>query len=342
MSDYEEGSLEADIQSALRGGDETPTPAAAPEPAAPEPVEAPEAGSPQERARDDHGRFVKSDEPVIVQPQTPTLEAPEPIQPQLSPPASWKAAAKAKFATLDPEVQAEVLRREEEMNQGLAQSQTKAERANRLETVLAPHKDRLALSGVDEYQYLGALMKADEMLRGPQAMEGLAQVARMYGLQLPGPQQDAMGYAPAPQDPLIQQLQQQVQQLTTQLTGFQTAQEQALESEVAEEINAFKADPAHMYFENVRSDMKALIENGRAKTLQDAYDMACWADPDVRKILLAEQAKPPVVKAPTRPAGLSITGSPGPGGKTPGPTANQNATIEDDVQQALAELSGRV
>jgi hypothetical protein len=331
-----EDDIAADVRAALNGPAEQPeatTPA--------EPVEKPSEGP----GRDDHGRFVaKPEKGATFAPQTAEPEAPEPIQPKLSPPASWKAAAKAKFNTLDPEVQAEVLRREEEMNRGLAQQETKSQRANRLDELLGPHRDRLALAGVDEFSYLGALMKADEMLRGPNAQQGLVEIARMYGLQmLQGSQQQQQpnGQPPQSQQYADPRLEQKIALLERQLQDFSSSQEEAALNEIRGEVDQFKADPAHVYFENVRLRMKGLIETGQAQDLDDAYDMACWADPEVRKVLLAEQSAP-AARPQTRPTGVQVTGSPRAGSSSLNGAGNPNATIEDDVRAALNEVRGRV
>lgn len=339
--EYEADSIEADVQAALAAQD------------TPEPVQAPEQRAPDDnsegnegRVRDEHGRFVaKTEKPASVAETAPAEVPQEPIKPTYSPPASWKATAKAKFNALDPEVQAEVLRREEEMNQGLAQSQTKAERANRLDAIFAPHRDRLTLAGIDEFKYVETLMKADEMLRGPQAQQALAQLARMYGIQPLAPQLDQNGQPVQTQQdhPLIQQLQQQVQNLESQLKTFSTSQEEAVMSEVRSEIEQFRQDPAHIYFENVKPLMKVLIESGQAKDLKDAYERACRADPEVWQVLQAEQVKPQS-KTATRAGGPQVTGSPSLGNRQPvtNGAVNPTSTIEDDVRAALGELSGRV
>ena len=43
------------------------------------------------------------------------------------------------------------------------------------------------------------------------------------------------------------------------------------------------------HFDAVREDMAALLQAGRAQTLDDAYQMAIWANPATRAALIAKQ-----------------------------------------------------
>ena len=81
--------------------------------------------------------------------------------------------------------------------------------------------------------------------------------------------------------------------------------------------------------------MATFIEKGTAKTLEEAYDMAVYADPQIRSLVAAQ----PAPKAqPAKPKDISVTGAPGQTQASPRP----GNAIEDDVRNALEELSGRV
>ena len=47
------------------------------------------------------------------------------------------------------------------------------------------------------------------------------------------------------------------------------------------DVQAFAADPHHPYFQRVRGQMGDLLRSGRAHTLQEAYDLAVTANPDL-------------------------------------------------------------
>ena len=70
-----------------------------------------------------------------------------------------------------------------------------------------------------------------------------------------------------------------------------------MEQEISSQITAFQSatnedgSPKHLYFENVRPLMSAFFANGQAKDLEQAYDMACFANPEVRAALQADMQR---------------------------------------------------
>jgi len=325
-----------DIEGDLRAAFEADQPAAtAP---APEPVQQAAEPTDDGPARDEHGRFAPKVDKPEEQQQSATQAQPEPEK-AILPPASWTATAKADFATLPPHIQQEVLRREKEMSDGLAQFQPKSERLNKLDAVFAPIRDRLTIAGISDDAYVAALVRADEMLRGPNAAQALQILAQQYGIQpqaLQG-QQFQQGFQPQQiADPRLQTLEQQLQQLTQQVQSREQAEAQAQQAALTNDIQTFANDPAHMYFENVKSDMAVLLRAGKAKDLADAYDMACHMDPTIRN-LIAKPIAPPVQG---KPNGKTVTGSPG--AAKASTQADPTSSIEDDVRQAFAQVTGRV
>jgi hypothetical protein len=315
-------------------GENTDAPAAAsPEPAA-APPEAPAAGGP---ARDPDGKFAKA--PEQAQAPTPEPNAPqagaEPATPAIRPPASWSATAKADFAKLPEHIQKEVLKRESDIEGGLAQQATKAERLNRLDGVLAPRQERFRLAGIDEVQAVQTLFAAQDMLESPDPnirASAIQYLARQSGVDLrtlagaPAAQQPQQ----AQQPPELQTLMREVANLKQTLGQQQTAAHQQSLSETQTQIASFAADPANVYFANVREDMGRLIAAGQAASLKDAYDKACWGNEEIRGLLLREKQTAAVAEQErlqreraqaARRASGSITGSPGPGSsQATGPT----------------------
>lgn len=286
--------------------------------------------------RDEQGRFAPKVDKTLEAQQSATQAQPEPEK-AILPPASWSATAKAKFNLLDPDVQTEVLRREREMNDGLAQFQPKSERLNKLDAVFAPIKDRLTIAGLTEDAYLAALVRADEMLRGPNAAQALQMLAQQYGIGGQALQGQQQAFQPQQYvDPTVQALQQQLQQLTQQVQSREQAEAQAQQATLQTEIEAFAADPAHMYFSNVQKKMAMLLRSGEAGDLSDAYDMACHMDPTIRNLI----AKPVSAPAQGKPNGKTITGSPG--AAKASTQADPTSSIEDDVRAAFQQVQGRV
>lgn len=327
--------------------DPTPPPEAAPE--------QPEAESGP--ARDEQGRFAskpKTESPPV--PKTEGQAEPEakPASAEaapVSPPRSWKPEAKAAFLALPPEVQKQVIESQAEIDKQAQDFTPKAQRLEQLEALIAPHKERWALNGVSETQAIQQLLAASDYLeRDP--VNAIHYLMRSTGVTLQHLTGQG-GQQPAQQQPQgAHPLERQVQQITQYLTQQQQeanrqkeAEKHEQESAVQSEIDAFASDPKNVYFDNVKEDMAILIRAGRAKDLSEAYDMAIWARPDIRKLVTAaeraEEAKRQAAEnqkrvAQARSAGGSVIGSPGLG--KPAPRASSPNIVDDirgDVVDAL-------
>jgi hypothetical protein len=88
-------------------------------------------------------------------------------------------------------------------------------------------------------------------------------------------------------DPNTQYLQQQLQHTQRQLHSLTTSQAQREQAELNSMIEQAKQGKEH--FDVVRKEMAALMDAGTAKDINEAYDMAVWARPDLRASLLAKQ-----------------------------------------------------
>jgi len=337
--DQEDDNIEADVAAAFKAAEEPEGVVASPAQTAP--VETPP--EPQdERVRGPDGKFAKAPETVQDTPQ----EQPETPQESIRPPAAWSASAKAMFQTLDPVVQAEVVKRERDMDKGLQERATQLKRYEPVESVLAPIRDRLALAGTDDATYLRSLVAADEMLRtNPQ--DALRQIAQMYGIPFGAQAQGQPQAQPDPASFSGLNIQTHVQQAVAQAVQQQT--EQAQRAQTLSQIEAFANDPNNLYFENVRPIMSGLLQSGKATDLATAYEQAIWADPEIRPILLREQAKAEEAKrteaiklkaAQAKNASGSVAGSGGHG--SPVTTSNPTSTIEDDVRAAMAAAESRI
>jgi len=346
--------IAADIRSAIESE-------AAPPPIQ-EPVQPPEATGEAEstakqsseeaaaRARDEKGRFAPKEEVAKsveqAQPNTASPVAPaEPPTETIPPPHSATAAVKAAWDSYPLEIRKELVRIEQEAQKGKTEWQSKGERLNRFEALIAPHREKFAVQGLDEFSAVNALLNAQTMLeRNPN--EAIAYLARQYGATLPSGRQDPgqpQFQQPQPQlDPHILTLSQQVQSLQQTLAQQQQAQEAEALGKVQSDVAEFRAN--NLYFDNVKVEMGKLIQAGLATDLADAYDKACFANPEIRNLRIAEMAPKPAPVAPPpqsgTPAGLSVTGSPGLSKQ--GGQVDPNSSIEDDVRTAFAMVQGRV
>lgn len=349
-----------DADEAGQAGQAGTPPAAAPAPAqATAPAPAAETKAPDtpeqaaERARDATGKFAKAPEApaakTIIDPAKPEAGAELQLPAEtIVPPAAWSPAAKAAFANADPIIQQEALKREKDWEAGTAQRNEQAQRFNRLDSILAPRRERFALAGLDETQAVQALFAAQDFLERD-ARGGLLYLCRQYGVH-PQTLLQAGGQAPAQAEPIHPQLQAVLQEFNA-LKGVVTQQQQtssqAALAQANSHIDQFRADPKNIYFENVKKDMAVLITSNQAKDLQDAYDKAIWASPEIRPLLLqaqqtaaakAAQDAAAAKVAAAKAASGSVTGSPAPGssggqGQTP---ANLRDALSQAWDQAVA------
>ncbi len=272
-------------------------------------------------ARDEAGKFApkepKEEPEAPVEAQEAAVEGEEAEEAPRKPPASWSPQAKADFAQLAPHIQDEVLKRERDMDKGLQSRASELKRYEPIEQVIAPHRDRWSAHGVDEATAIGRLLNADAYLR-QNPLAAIQDLAQAYGVDL---RQYAQGNLPQ-QQPALQPVLQRLQALEQQLQQRDQAAAQAQRETVTKTIETFKASADAIYFADVEDDMTALIAAGRVsgdtldEELKTAYEMAIWARPDIRKLILADQSKPKQETqaerqrtAAAKKAGGSITGS---------------------------------
>ena len=324
-----------------------------------------------ERSRDEAGRFAREAEQAAAEPAAspapaetapkPAAEtsaadasaaapAPAPAAETVKAPDAWSPAAKAKFAALDPEVQAEIARREAEVHKGFTKQDEHRNLGKSFADAVNPYLPIIKAEGGNPITAVQDLLQTAYTLRTgtPQAKEALLLgVAKQYGIDLNSVFTRLYSGQPAAQvDPTVQALQQQVQQLQQVIQGGQQQQESQEQAQLHQTIEGFASDPKNVYFSNVKAEMAALLRNGTATDLQGAYDMACWARPDIRVLLLQQQdqQKQAATRQRTqqaRFAGSSISGSPSPGAAVGG-TPVPGASLADDIRSAIRDVSGRL
>jgi len=283
-------------------------------------------------SRDERGRFASKDTTAEAAPDeaAPAVEettdrakeatGTEPAPPAIDPPASWSAAAKAAFAKAPPEVQHEVLKREADVAKGFEQKAAETRALAPVAEVLAQYRAKFAAYGVTEAQAVRQLLDAQNALE-TNPVEAIQWLARSYGVDLSRLQtQNPNQYQSAPAiDPNAIAAQ-------ARDAALRAVQEQ----QTLSVIEAFKADPKNVHFEEVKGHMAALLQAGVAKDLSDAYDQAVYARPDIRQRILDDQRKADEARrieeareraAKAKAAGASVKGAPT-GGMAPVPAVS--------------------
>lgn len=256
----------------------------------------------KEKARAPDGKFAKEDKVKSEAAQqdnnqinTQPVEQVQETE-QTRAPASWTNAAKAEFAKASPVIQQEVLKREQQMHNGIAQYKEAATFGSQIYKAIQPYENTLKTLGLSADTAVQYLFGFDHKLRNGSPQEKLhtfSQMAQAYGIDLRNglPQQQQV-------DPNFQYLQSQLQNTQQQLKHVLTAQQQREQAEQQREHDAlnnhlatFAKDKPH--YEALRYSMGTLIQDAHSRgenlSLDQAYEAAMWASPQYRQELLSKQ-----------------------------------------------------
>lgn len=332
--------IKAKDESAAGTGGETPEPAA---------VDKPQDG----RARDESGRFAKDEQPkerkAEDKPQDAAQSAPQeqPAKPAVKAPDGWTAEMKALFGTLDPKVQAEISRRETELTRKITSVDEERTFGRKLKEVASPYMATIIAEGSTVDQAFAQFLNYAHIMRQgtpQQKAAALQNVARTHGVQLnQQPQPNAL-------HPAIETLQQRIDRMEQERQAEINTRQQQESEALQSEIERFSTDPKNVHFETVKAHMGALLQSGLAKDLQDAYDQACHAHPEIRSTLSAAQlaaveekriADQKAKAEAAKKAGGSIAGGPG-GARAPANSNGSVGSIDDDIRAAFRSVTGRV
>lgn len=300
-----------------------------------EPVqEAIEAEGKPDRARDESGKFAKKPDEVVVKPIAEAIpEAPR----------SWTADEKAKWTEATPEVRKAILRREQEVEQGFTKLDEDRNFGKTIKEALTPYLPVITAEGGNPTEAFKEFLNTSYILRTAPLAQKTAlfhQLAQRFGVDLSQPNNPS---AVQPDQVLAatqQQLAELRQQIQQQPEVFRQQQEKLAINSL---IDAFAADPKNVHYEKLKPVMASLLQAGQARDMQDAYDKASWADPDVRsamqadKIKEAETQRIAEIKAKadlSRKAAVSVRGAPG---VMSVPNGKSNGSIADDLRAAWDE-----
>lgn len=278
-------------------------------------------------------------------PGVPPSEHPTSTASEFKAPQSWKPSARELLAKAPAEVQQEVIRREREIAAALQEAAPDRKLAQDMRQALAPYEPSLRARGVDPMREVQGLLQTSHALAYAPPQQKAAIVAgiiQSFGVPIEELAAALEGKAPQAQqqqavDP--HQLAQQIEQRVLQ--NFQAQQQQAAKQRVAQEVTTF--GQGKEFYDKVRVRMGAIIQAEAAQgvelSLEDAYNQACWADPEVRKSIQQreadEQAKARKVSTQqARAASSSIKSRPA------GPVSPQPQGRREMLSAVMSELNG--
>ena len=239
-------------------------------------------------------------------------------------PASWSPATREIWGKLPAEARAQVLKREKEVNEVIIQNAPARQAFNELNQVLAPHRERMMASGIENpIQMLGTMLDAERRLSSGDSQTRAATIANLikgYNVDIqvldgllagqqtaPGPHADI--------ERLIEQRLAPVNQLLQQQQYAARQQEISQQHAVTEAVNSFSAQAE--FIQDVRLGMADLLDlaaaRGQPMTLEDAYKKACIIHPEVSKVLADRERQAQIMGTQTalqnkKNAAVSITG----------------------------------
>lgn len=307
----------------------------------PEAIVAPESDEEKAtRLRNEKGQFAAQAVEAVADPAASVIAT----DPADIAPNTWKKEAAEKWATLPPEIKAEIQRRENDVHKGIAQYREAANFGEAIHKAITPYTDTLQRLGVTPDAAISELMAADHKLRFGNPQEKVAyfaQLAQNYSIDIGGVQQyaDSQPYV----DPATQALQQQFNQLQNYVQQQQQTQQQQAQQQFIEQANAevskFAADPANKHLPAVTDQMAMLIQANPALSLKDAYDQSVWANPQTRALMIAEQQAAQAAAAKAKAEAAKKAGSAVRGRPSLPPVAAP-LSMDEDIRQQLRAARG--
>lgn len=258
------------------------------------------------------GRFVAKDKPdggaeepasdtpaENVSDQNPIEAKVEPVQPAIDAPISWSAEMKSKWSTLPPDAQSYIAQREGEAHKRISELGQQVKAVEPIRNVVEHFRDTFTRNGLDPADAIARMLNVESMLeRDPVAT--IHEIARAYGVDLSGgqsaqgEQQSESGEVRALKTE-IAQLKRAIGETASKVTARERSEQDREQAAIAEKITSFAKDKPH--FEKVRRHMGALMSADEALSLDDAYEMAIHAVPEIRNTILAEKQKAEAEKA---------------------------------------------
>lgn len=195
-------------------------------------------------------------------------------------PKTWSKEAIAEWATLPERAKQEILKREEDMFRGLEQYKGAADLGRAYDSVIEPYRAVLSAEGVNPVELFQNFAGNHYMLSKGAPEQKLALAANLldsYGIDLIE-LAEHIGNA-VPSDPRVSALEREIAELRKGQNQVRNQETQARRSQIDSEVEAFATDPKNIHFSELVDDIAKLMGTGAAASLQQAYDMAVYANP---------------------------------------------------------------
>ena len=241
--------------------------------------------------RDELGRYVpRADAPPTngkaPEATTPTGDGKTDQEiPGIDVPQSWVADKKELWTSIPRTAQEYLSQREREVHEAISRAGQERKTYEPVQKTLEQFKDVYERNNLQPADAIARMFAVEQWLAtDPQT--AIQNIAQAYGVDLSG----INSGQPAPQvDPTVQALKGEVTQLKSYLTAQQRKAQETEHAVLASELNEFAKGKPH--YEAVRKAMAGLLQFDAASSLQEAYDMATWADKNIRSQVIKDQQK---------------------------------------------------
>lgn len=219
-------------------------------------------------------------------------------------PGSWRPELREHWSKVPLELQAEITRRETEVNRAMGQATAARQFAEEFQNTVRPYEALIRSSGITPIQAMNNLMStATSLQMGTPAQKAqiAAKIIQNYGVDIAMLDQVLSGQQPkgggGPDPSLIQALDQRLKPITEFMGSFQQQQQQEnqrIAQTAQQATEQFAADPKNEFYEDLREDMADLLEfaakRGRPMTLKQAYEQAAMAHPEISKVISSRKS----------------------------------------------------
>ena len=240
----------------------------------------------------------------------------------ISAPNSYKQEYKDSFNQLPTEWQKYLSSREKEVEQGLSRARNQY---SWVDKVYNDRRDTLAAQGYNNAQdyFNDLVLISDALNKDPAATLDL--LKQNYNIGSGSQENNA-----------LQRQLTALQQTVREQQNYLNAQRQ---ESIVNALNAFmnakdeSGNAKHIYFDDVRDEMVALLKSGLAKDYEDAYNQAVWRVESVRNKMIAERAKNELVQKQAT-AQKAKTAAFDPTGKTEG--TPKKLSLREELERNMA------
>lgn len=307
-----------------------------------------------DRARDEAGRFAKSEPMVAEEPvveasvDTTVTPAATPVPEEDPFPQSWKQDYKQHWNAVPKELRSYIRQHEESTRKAMTAQDEDRLFGKGLREAFNPYQALLQSENIAPVQAIQVLLNQHYIMRmgtPEQKRSMLLNAAKHFNIDLNEPAGTQTWV-----DPQVQQLQQQLQELNQWKSSYEQQVQQQEKASIEGQIASFGADPKHTHFANpqVQALMGNLLMNG-APSMEEAYQQAIWALPELRSTLLTEhqaqeeakRAAETKVKADAaRKASGSVRGSSA--GMGSAVVAAPKGSLREELRAQLAAAKNRI